>query len=486
MPLRRLNNEEVGRLADGLLECRYLLALAHRQAVVRCVEGASSIPESSVPRDHVLNILHRCALDEYGLEDLLNQLARQPDVEPFCAQLERVCPRPVGWESLNELKRQLPAAVATTFTDDQLAAIYRQVSGDHVDLPEAPPDGNLLFRYLDDLANRRQAWVVAFLERAVPNLQEPVRQSVLSWIANLTAQRDVLAAPAHLELNAEPSRNELAYLLVVVTPTHGKHRYVVTGTLKRREYACLDVPCPADVGPTDLPDIINAYRSAALRSLAPRPSTDLAIELFLPNELLDCDADRWLTRMGANVTRPIGTHHPFVVRSQTRLYDPEFLNFAVGTWIAKWTNVPDTVARLPDARVCAITSVSQLTTLYDRLVKDAVVLMAVTGLGPSAGAADTRALNELIDSGVPIAIWPRSNSTEPEQAEADVGTLVCGSRFKAMPMALRDNRRDANATTVVARCIWNDLVLLWDDPCRIPPGTPAAEYMTEDPAHGDS
>ncbi|WP_437302543.1 phosphorylase family protein [Sorangium sp. So ce388] len=191
----------------------------------------------------------------------------------------------------------------------------------------------------------------------------------------------------------------------------------------------------------------------------------LTVELVVPLGVLGCDADRWELKRGVHSTVPFGVEYDIVLRSWERAYDPRCKRITAA-WAAKWGRVHESCGGAVAWACTHDDAAAGLATRLHAQGPAAVVLR----FAPPRSAADvgSRVLGELIDAGIPVAVWPR----EPPEDEARFKTWVeqlTGTILPAgWPAAVKEHRREAHRGTD-RRHPGHHLTLLWDDPNKLLP-----------------
>ncbi|KYF77069.1 hypothetical protein BE17_43155 [Sorangium cellulosum] len=196
-----------------------------------------------------------------------------------------------------------------------------------------------------------------------------------------------------------------------------------------------------------------------------RSNDQLTVELVVPLGVLGCDADRWELKRGVHSTVPFGVEYDIVLRSWERAYDPRCKRITAA-WAAKWGRVH---ASSGGAVAWACTHDDAAAGLAARLHAQGPAAV-VLRFAPPRSAADvgSSVLGELIDAGIPVAVWPR----EPPEDEARFKTWVeqlTGTILPAgWPAAVKEHRREAHRGTDRGHP-GHHLTLLWDDPNKLLP-----------------
>jgi hypothetical protein len=188
----------------------------------------------------------------------------------------------------------------------------------------------------------------------------------------------------------------------------------------------------------------------------------LTIELFLPLDLLCCDADRWKL---TDDSIPLGVDHEVVVRSWERAYG--VLKGHRAPWQAKWQKICGAAAG--HVWVCEHQDVA--TGLTPKLGPHGPACVAMR-FTPAQDASDSApaVLRKLIQAGIPIAVWPREtpNGAWLKEWFKWIEDLVENSPF-LWHEAVRQYRSNAHEAGEQAAHPGHHLTVLRDDPNKLLP-----------------
>jgi hypothetical protein len=206
----------------------------------------------------------------------------------------------------------------------------------------------------------------------------------------------------------------------------------------------------------------DAVRDIVKRAEAGWPSDDqqLRIEFILPFELLNLPVERWPKELDPqDGPVPLYKHYAVVVRSLDRIRQPDRHR----VWRARWHMLEDTptLARWQygeDAHVH----------LEETITRDRRIVALVLSEPPSAASGDGMSeIRIAIRTGIPIIIWHRSRPSSAEFRRVIDESMYYGDIAK-LPDRAFDLRLDPPASNDERVDIGNNLVVLWDDPVRLP------------------
>lgn len=202
----------------------------------------------------------------------------------------------------------------------------------------------------------------------------------------------------------------------------------------------------------------------------PAQATKLAVEFCLPLELLSSALEEWPKRKDTMGSIALGDDHPVVVRSIDGLKSGSRRPY----WQQKWESFKASrhVHPHPIAGAICRGHEYQPGSIYNHYHQSAVHCLALTDTPPSQLNRRTP-LAELLEAGIPIALWPRQGAagtpTEDSIHQA-LHTLLHGGALESLPVRVQRARSLAGEGEIPRH-----LTLLWDDYDRIPPQYSALE-----------
>ncbi|MCL4834978.1 MAG: caspase family protein [Caldilineaceae bacterium] len=202
----------------------------------------------------------------------------------------------------------------------------------------------------------------------------------------------------------------------------------------------------------------------------PAQGRKLAVEFCLPVELLSSALEAWPKRKDLMGSVYIGDDHPVVVRSIDGLKSVSRRPY----WQEKWESFKACRNGHPPQVAPALCRGHEYQpgSIYSHYHQSAVHCLALTGT-PSTQLNRPTPLTELLEAGIPIALWPRQGAAGPP-AEDNIlqalQTLLHGGTLESLPVRVQRARSLAGENDVPRH-----LTLLWDDYDRIPPQYSALE-----------
>lgn len=461
-----LSMEEGAALTDALLRCHSMLDREIRQRVVRQLPAPGEIVAGSVPESHILHIVSHCCRQPHGFESLVDALLNDPEVQGFCDLLSKYLPQPVSWTDVLALKRALIPAM--TLEASRVAPLYRRVLAGR---PAAPlPEDNGLFRAIDELAKSQARGdrqpLLDFILALRPDMSAATQPAVDTWLQSIMLREKITAValrPAEEEDYGDPC------LMIIVKLGPGEASYEITAELLRQSSKQLGHWHVEEFSENN--HCLDEICRAAIWELEGEPAKilNMIVEFFLPDTLLTCDVERWMTALsGPGRTMPLGVEFPVIVRPGSRVYDPPQFLLPRGRWVTKWKRRPKPPGHLPQEELHVARTPADLEGLFNRIKDKYFAFGSVVDLSYS-NARQTIA--DIVDSGVPVAVWPRGRRIGDRNDEAEMRTALCDGDFHSVPQQVFERRKEA-FDMGQHQSFFSDLVLFWDDPARIPADSP--------------
>jgi vWA-MoxR associated protein C-terminal domain len=195
------------------------------------------------------------------------------------------------------------------------------------------------------------------------------------------------------------------------------------------------------------------------------------IHIFLPLELMNLGVDAWLLSSG-NITYPteyLGREHLVFIRCANR-YDRNYKK--APSWKRLWKRHQDLLQEFAsDVFVSGHdNNLDDLRAILDDQVKPDALDSKVVGLYVTDAPVNTENLvYELLDTGLPLAIWSRRNLAESAH-QTQMSALLAACCLDALPSQVKYKRREACRQQNTTEChIGHHVSLLWDDPNFYPP-----------------
>jgi vWA-MoxR associated protein C-terminal domain/Effector-associated domain 10/vWA-MoxR associated protein middle region (VMAP-M) 1 len=210
-----------------------------------------------------------------------------------------------------------------------------------------------------------------------------------------------------------------------------------------------------------LPQLLSNLLQQCFEEYLQGQPTELTIEIFLPRDHLSDEVEKWSYQDSEGFDITIGTEHRVVVRSYDRL---KKIRTQQGSyWRKNWENVQLIWKDIPCIE--QITTVDQA--CFDlnhlrKLLVEKIVLKVCCNLSNSERNG---LLSAIHSAGTPIVIWSRcqvENLKNPQHFD----TLLA-KPLQELSARVREQRLAANDEMHLG----NHLVLLWDDPNRVPPNS---------------
>lgn len=418
-----------------------------------------------------------CLRQPHGIRWLVEEVELLEGLSESVRSLRRLCDE---WEAAETFRaddwelRDVLSGLRTP----HLVQLFQRAAG----FPHSPPpwcrDAWDMFVYLEGMNARGDLppsmMFLALLEQEVdPPVAGRIRRRNQRRAASLglTAELEHWRYTRDADVGAR--RTDTTYLIMVAepdgTPTgSATDRYTVSAL---RQWHGSDSWRSAPLGVTRW---VSRDDLASLFGQTIEQSADLwadwigrvKIEFVLPAELLGADVAWWRTD---SPTGPIALSYPVVVRSLDRLRKVQWHR----GWRRRWRKLQDRPAATevywadPTANVVRLRA--ELTA-DDRFV-------ALCLSEPPTTDRGRKELEAGLAAGCPAIIWDRARPMGPD-ARSAVASMATGGGIAALPARMAALRRQTLLLDPGQRegHVGHNLVLLWDDPDRIPDlAKPAAD-----------
>jgi vWA-MoxR associated protein C-terminal domain len=189
------------------------------------------------------------------------------------------------------------------------------------------------------------------------------------------------------------------------------------------------------------------------------------IHVFLPLELMYLGVDIWVLE---NSLRPkyLGHDHLVFIRCANR-YDRNYSK--APSWRKLWKRHQDSLQEIAQHVFVPghDKDIDKLIEILDDAVQDNRQFIGLQLSDAPVSAKNS--FYELLDSGLPLAIWSRSNLTRSKH-RTQVSALLASCCLETLPTKVKDKRFETRQSkNTEANHIGHHLSLLWDDPNFYPP-----------------
>lgn len=218
-------------------------------------------------------------------------------------------------------------------------------------------------------------------------------------------------------------------------------------------------------GVDEMPALVDEMVSQLLGDLE-RSDNELTVELFVPLELLLCDADQWPLDLGIG-TSLLGVHWRVVVRSLERAYNGRS-QLIHTKWQDNWRRLHSSPSPAPWRCTQADMTPDGAGIRYPIDEPPCVALFFTPLRNESGGGYSV--LRKLMLAGVPVAVWPRKDQFEGPRLGQVLNELVASNPVAACwREAVRQYRKEAEQTPDREGHPGAHLTVLWDDPFKLLP-----------------
>lgn len=307
-------------------------------------------------------------------------------------------------------------------------------------------------------------------------------QSGISW---LELHKQIERKQQEISLNIQPAilisfilSEEASTQSVEENPLYKLRAWLIEdiGTYKSQSVGCVSLlkdsgsdvaPCAIEALLANMPALLNTLLEEK-NCRYPKCINPPEIHVFLPLELMHVATDMWqLNKPGARRAEYLGHDRVVMVRCSNR-YRASYTHNV--TWRRHWQRLLQMSQKL--ARDVFVPGHDEDLDELLELIEDAISPDDSTIVGLQMTRAPTNLegmCEELLDAGIPLAIWPRKNLSE-EAHYAQLSCLLSESCLSAFPNAVQRKRREARLPrNSVDLHIGHHLSLLWDDPELVPP-----------------
>jgi hypothetical protein len=226
-------------------------------------------------------------------------------------------------------------------------------------------------------------------------------------------------------------------------------------------------PCLLDELLQKITDLLQYFLSENNR-LCKHCINEPQIHVFLPLELMNLSVDSWvLNSKNSRRQECIGHNHVVMLRCASR-YEQTYTKNA--RWRKRWKLYRTQLqVSARDAFISGNSNdLDALREVLDEVVQDDN--STIVGLQVIQSPIDTEdLLYELLDSGLPLALWPRQCLNEASH-ETQLQALLASGCLEKLPHRVKakryETRRQQNTPELH---IGHHLSLVWDDPDLVPP-----------------
>ena len=429
-------------------------------------EALETLPQGTWPPDadmlrDVVNERFEDLRDEERTQQVPSQLwfrsrsGEDTRVFEFGLQEGRVRAAAFGGQLLTSAEyRKLKAILDGAPAPRNLRALYREATRDLEGgrLPRRPDD---LISTVNALRNPVSPMpLFGFLVRFAAGADDKVTQDRLwEWI-NAVAPRWDAEMDELLALDSELRR---PFVLLRLEQDLLDNRLLVTGWTYEgndgRQAVTADEPWNRDRLAVELSRLLDGYEAAEDR-------VPPIIEFLVPLAMLDDDWEALQVRIADRETK-IGAVCPVVVRSLDRLADPN----RRACWQDMWNELTARGDAYDEHAICWV-ECAPASGLFDPATLQAHICVALA-YARAFGPQEDPVFEAALDAGTPVALWYRVSSARKTR-RTDLEKVLGNRGLRDLPDVVFRQRDAAHSNGAAPDHAGRDLVLLWDNPDRVP------------------
>jgi hypothetical protein len=192
-------------------------------------------------------------------------------------------------------------------------------------------------------------------------------------------------------------------------------------------------------------------------------SQDSEVHIFLPQQLLNCEADCWKLIKRIGMELPIGHDYKVFVR----LYERLSRSYSPKIWKNKWKQKKSLLQEKASKgfKGCKDCDLDDL--YYELTDEENENVVGLTLIDVPNQDRVTSIFQLIFELGFPLALWSRSNLSESTN-EVELNRVLEACILANLPQTVKRERRESRKKPLNCH-IGHHLSLLWDDPDLVPP-----------------
>jgi len=459
----RLLFADKSKLIDSLLNCQQIKNNDARKTIVNELSQLLSfnIPEHPELKMHVFKIVDKCINYNGGIEHFIDILLYFED-ESLTAQtvcnllntLQNITRQPVSWMQLAKLKSLLNKIDCPP--KEELRKISGKCVPPHMSLPSKMNDMNSTLHWLAQIGKRSEkSPILEFVSRLKQYIILDDALSKLDLWIDEVADEFKLSEEEKKNIGKEDTvekyeKSDRYYLSFKLTPKY-QGEYEVSAWLfnGNRMIKKLLPDENIKIGLTKLPETVDNYIDDANEFFESMDISDkqMIMEFFLPLELMNYGIEQ----MAVGDEFPIGIDYPVVIRSLERLENKKWHRRCAEFW------KPSKIECEIDEN-CSMWLEDTDQNICSKLDKGTILFSL--SFQPMENY-----LKSLIETGVPIAIWPRTANSD--SINQYLKSVLPKHNVQQLTGLIHKTRRDILWDTNNRKHL-GCISLLWDNPYRLP------------------
>ncbi len=425
------------------------------------------VPQHSVGRDHLIELVNACAKTEGGMTALTRAVWVMRPGSPECDRVSRLVKEPRVLDLLPARELQRLREWLIKIIIPQLPMLVHRAAGPGVPAAWSVASAWEAFSHLVEFNAGADGFPPAlmFVELVARQVGGDVSANLTEWNDD-QARRLRLEPALRARRAAGASRipvDSRLHLMIVVEPDGiDPHRYLLSHW--RQDDPAEWPPARGEtrmVTVDELERCVDDLVVSAERAWSGHAGA-VALEFVLPRGLLNLPVHLWHKEHDSGDPRPLCLDYPIVVRSLERMRSSQWHR----VWHQRWRIL------MSDPSAARV-HFGQPADIQERHRIDAVlsdprwVLTVLTAAPPHQPRPGTDELAAALRSGLPALVWHPEASSE---ALREVVTwLVEGDGVGDLPGRAQASRQAAFQASAAPFdvTIARDLVVLWDDPHRL-------------------
>jgi hypothetical protein len=213
-----------------------------------------------------------------------------------------------------------------------------------------------------------------------------------------------------------------------------------------------------------IPDVLKQFLEQG--KIVDELPQDSEVHIFLPQQLLNCDADCWKLTNQIGMELPIGHDYKVFVR----LYERLSRSYNTQLWKRKWQQKKSLLQEKASKgfKGCKDCDLEDL--YYELTEKETEKVVGLKLIDVPNQDNSTSIFYLIFKMGIPLALWGRANLSKSTKStnEVELNRVLEACLLANLPQTVKHERRNSRKKPLNCH-IGHHLSLLWDDPDLVPP-----------------